>query len=158
LANQQRSVYAEKRMNGIVKENKKDYPMGAININSAGLWLIEDGDNVQIKRVKDANMILTMDRKIKDALKNTKIINLTGKTILTLNEFVFNRLLGGHLKDDELDIRDGPTDGNANWEQDVSKCFDALGDNVSTFRSVISNELAIIRKTLKPGLDLVGKI
>ena len=99
-----------------------------------------------IKRVKDAHMVLTMDRKIKDALKNTKSINLAGKTILTLNEFVFNRLLGGHLDDDELDIKDGPTDGNAKWKQDVSKCFDALGDNVGAFRSIISNELAIIKK------------
>ena len=108
LGNVYRSVYAEKRLKELVKKNNIDN----VEISSAGVLHIEDGDQTQIDRVKNADLILTFEEEHNKILKK-----YSNNPIYTLREFVFN---------DNKDVEDPIHGGNPSYKDEIDKCMEPL--------------------------------
>ena len=112
LGNVYRSVYAEKKLKELVRKNN----IKGAEVNSAGILHIEDGDEKQIERIKNSDLILIFEQKHKKILQD-----YTDKPIYTLKEFVFN---------DNHDIDDPIHGGNPDYKEEIDGCMEKLVEKV----------------------------
>ena len=111
LGNLYRSIYAEDRF----KELASDLD---VDVSSTGLLKLESNKKDHLKRIQDADLILTMEQNQTDFIKN-----LTSAPTFTLREYTF-----GDKKD--IEIVDPIGGGNPHYKQDIDECLQILLEKI----------------------------
>tara|TARA_Y100000310_G_C20677487_1_gene813929 strand:- start:917 stop:1285 length:369 start_codon:yes stop_codon:yes gene_type:complete len=109
LGNLYRSVYAEDKFKKMVS---------GLNVDVSSTGLLKLDNEVHIKRVKNADLVLTMEENQTEFVKE-----LTDVPVFTLREYVF-----GDNKDIEID--DPISGGNPNFKKEIDECLVLLLEKI----------------------------